>query len=54
MALSDSRITHDPLLMTHASDGPWYYEQIALGYNYRMTDLQAALVQPNAAITGLH
>ena len=36
-------ITRDPLLMTHASDGPWYYEQIALGYNYRMTDLQAAL-----------
>jgi dTDP-4-amino-4,6-dideoxygalactose transaminase len=25
------------------SEGPWYYEQIALGYNYRMTDLQAAL-----------
>ena len=29
--------------MTHASDGPWYYQQIDLGYNYRMTDLQAAL-----------
>ena len=29
--------------MTLASDGPWYYEQIELGYNYRMTDLQAAL-----------
>lgn len=27
----------------HPSDGPWYYEQIALGFNYRMTDLQAAL-----------
>jgi UDP-4-amino-4,6-dideoxy-N-acetyl-beta-L-altrosamine transaminase len=25
------------------SDGPWYYEQIALGFNYRMTELQAAL-----------
>lgn len=25
------------------SDGPWYYEQLELGYNYRMTDLQAAL-----------
>lgn len=24
-------------------DGPWYYEQIDLGYNYRMTDIQAAL-----------
>ena len=36
-------ITRDPLLMTRAPEGPWYYEQIALGYNYRMTDLQAAL-----------
>ena len=30
--------------MTHASDGPWYSQQINLGFNYRMTDLQAALV----------
>lgn len=36
-------ITRDPALMTHATDGPWYYQQVALGYNYRMTDLQAAL-----------
>jgi UDP-4-amino-4,6-dideoxy-N-acetyl-beta-L-altrosamine transaminase len=36
-------ITRDPLLMTQTPEGPWYYEQIALGYNYRMTDLQAAL-----------
>ncbi|MFD0917602.1 UDP-4-amino-4,6-dideoxy-N-acetyl-beta-L-altrosamine transaminase [Pseudahrensia aquimaris] len=36
-------ITRDPNLMENASDGPWYYEQIDLGYNYRMTDLQAAL-----------
>ena len=36
-------ITRDPALMTHASDGPWYYQQIELGYNYRMTELQAAL-----------
>lgn len=36
-------ITRDPSLMTHAADGPWYYQQIALGYNYRMTDIQAAL-----------
>ena len=36
-------ITRDPALMTHEVDGPWYYEQIALGYNYRMTDIQAAL-----------
>jgi UDP-4-amino-4,6-dideoxy-N-acetyl-beta-L-altrosamine transaminase len=36
-------ITRDMDEMTHASDGPWYYQQIDLGYNYRMTDLQAAL-----------
>lgn len=36
-------ITRDVNDMTHALDGPWYYEQIDLGYNYRMTDLQAAL-----------
>lgn len=36
-------ITRDPSLMTHAPDGGWYYQQIALGYNYRMTDIQAAL-----------
>lgn len=36
-------ITRDPALMTHAPDGPWYYQQVALGFNYRMTDLQAAL-----------
>ena len=36
-------ITRDPARMTHAADGPWYYEQIALGHNYRMTDMQAAL-----------
>jgi UDP-4-amino-4,6-dideoxy-N-acetyl-beta-L-altrosamine transaminase len=29
--------------MSHAPDGPWYYEQIELGFNYRMTDIQAAL-----------
>ncbi len=36
-------ITRDPALMTQPMDGPWYYQQVALGYNYRMTDLQAAL-----------
>ena len=35
-------ITRDVKQMSH-NDGPWYYEQIALGYNYRMTDMQAAL-----------
>ena len=36
-------ITRDPELMTQAPDGPWYYQQIDLGFNYRMTELQAAL-----------
>lgn len=36
-------ITRDPEKMTHATDGPWYYQQIDLGFNYRMTELQAAL-----------
>lgn len=36
-------ITRDPALMTHAPDGPWSYQQVTLGFNYRMTDLQAAL-----------
>ena len=36
-------ITRDPAEMTHAPDGPWYYQQIELGFNYRMTDIQAAL-----------
>jgi UDP-4-amino-4,6-dideoxy-N-acetyl-beta-L-altrosamine transaminase len=29
--------------MTHTPDGPWYYQQLDLGFNYRMTDVQAAL-----------
>jgi len=36
-------ITRDPSLMLDKPHGPWYYEQIGLGFNYRMTDLQAAL-----------
>jgi len=36
-------ITRDHALMTHEPDGPWYYQQIELGFNYRMTELQAAL-----------
>ncbi|MBG0843048.1 UDP-4-amino-4,6-dideoxy-N-acetyl-beta-L-altrosamine transaminase [Ectopseudomonas toyotomiensis] len=44
MALLRSHgITRDPSLMTHEADGPWYYQQIDLGFNYRMTELQAAL-----------
>lgn len=37
-------ITRNADLLEHEPDGPWYYEQIALGYNYRMTDIQAALL----------
>ncbi|BDU52234.1 UDP-4-amino-4,6-dideoxy-N-acetyl-beta-L-altrosamine transaminase [Limnohabitans sp. INBF002] len=36
-------ITRDETHMTHPADGPWYYQQITLGFNYRMTELQAAL-----------
>ncbi len=36
-------ITREPADMTKAADGPWYYQQIELGLNYRMTDMQAAL-----------
>lgn len=44
MALLRSHgITRDPELMRGESDGGWYYQQIALGFNYRMTELQAAL-----------
>jgi UDP-4-amino-4,6-dideoxy-N-acetyl-beta-L-altrosamine transaminase len=44
MALLRSHgITRDPAQMTHAPDGPWYYQQTDLGFNYRLTELQAAL-----------
>jgi UDP-4-amino-4,6-dideoxy-N-acetyl-beta-L-altrosamine transaminase len=36
-------ITRDPAQMRGESEGPWYYQQVGLGLNYRMTDLQAAL-----------
>uniref|UniRef100_UPI00404846B2 UDP-4-amino-4, 6-dideoxy-N-acetyl-beta-L-altrosamine transaminase n=1 Tax=Shewanella baltica TaxID=62322 RepID=UPI00404846B2 len=36
-------ITKDPALMERPQEGDWYYEQHHLGFNYRMTDLQAAL-----------
>ena len=36
-------VTRDANCMTGESDGPWYYQQIELGFNYRMTDIQAAL-----------
>ena len=37
-------ITKNPELMVRESEGPWYYEQVDLGYNYRITDFQAALL----------
>jgi UDP-4-amino-4,6-dideoxy-N-acetyl-beta-L-altrosamine transaminase len=36
-------ITRDESLMTARVDGAWYYQQVGLGFNYRMTELQAAL-----------
>lgn len=36
-------ITREAALMTSPMHGSWYYQQVALGYNYRMTDMQAAL-----------
>jgi len=44
MALLRSHgITRDPRRMQGESDGAWYYQQVDLGFNYRMTELQAAL-----------
>lgn len=44
MALYRSHgVTRDPSIMQNVSDGGWYYEQVTLGFNYRMTELQAAL-----------
>jgi UDP-4-amino-4,6-dideoxy-N-acetyl-beta-L-altrosamine transaminase len=44
MALLRSHgITREPEQMKSTADGPWYYEQLGLGFNYRMTDIAAAL-----------
>jgi len=37
-------ITRNQMQMKNPSNDPWYYEQIELGYNYRLTDIQAALI----------
>ena len=37
-------ITRDESMMEHEVHGPWYYEQVALSTNYRITDMQAALI----------
>ncbi|SCY86617.1 UDP-4-amino-4,6-dideoxy-N-acetyl-beta-L-altrosamine transaminase [Alkaliphilus peptidifermentans] len=36
-------ITRDSELLHNKEEGPWYYEQLELGYNYRITDIQCAL-----------
>lgn len=36
-------VTREPHLMDQTLEGPWYYQQVELGFNYRMTELQAAL-----------
>lgn len=43
MRLRTHGITREESLMVGQSHGSWYYQQIDLGYNYRMTDIQAAL-----------
>lgn len=43
LRLRSHGITRDPELMTSEPHGPWYYQQTELGFNYRMTDIQAAL-----------
>lgn len=43
LLLRSHGITRDTDLMTQTPDGDWYYQQVALGFNYRMTDIQAAL-----------
>lgn len=43
MRLRSHGITRDPALMTEKTHGDWYYQQIDLGFNYRITDMQAVL-----------
>lgn len=43
LRLRSHGISRNPAEMLGASHGPWYYQQIELGFNYRMTDIQAAL-----------
>jgi len=42
-------MTREEAQMSREPDGPWYYEQVELGFNYRMTELQAALGLSQAA-----
>ena len=43
LELRSHGITRDPRRMRGESEGDWYYQQLRLGYNFRLTDLQAAL-----------
>jgi len=43
LSLRSHGITRDAAKMERESDGPWYYEMVELGFNYRITDIQAAL-----------
>jgi UDP-4-amino-4,6-dideoxy-N-acetyl-beta-L-altrosamine transaminase len=43
LRLRSHGITRDPQLMTQPAAGSWFYQQLELGFNYRMTDMQAAL-----------
>jgi UDP-4-amino-4,6-dideoxy-N-acetyl-beta-L-altrosamine transaminase len=53
MRLRSHGITRDASLMSAQDPGPWHYEQIELGYNYRMTDIQAALGSSQMARLGV-
>lgn len=49
LRLRSHGITRDPASMERDSHGPWYYEQVEQGFNYRMTDIQAALGESQLA-----
>ncbi len=46
-------ITRNPEWMDKESEGGWYYQQIDLGYNYRITDMQAALLSSQLEKLGM-
>lgn len=49
MLLRTHGITRNPEEMTKSSEGSWYYQMVDIGYNYRLTDIQAALGLSQAA-----
>ncbi len=44
LRLRSHGITRNPKEMVNPNDADWYYEQVELGYNYRLTDFQSALI----------